>query len=203
VALLLGGEFSPLGDAIGFLQAPFETVLDHWTAWHKELGRTGLQLRDVNDLRAGMIAQKPLAMPPTRELLADAGGWTLHLNNSRLGGDSVSTVGYLSERIGCVGVLAMSSHHPPHASVQLEISGPMGTLPLGGVRVLAAHCEDGRWQWHEYGEVRPFEHPDRYRSRRIRDRFDRELLVQYLGALGIRVEDPEFFGRAVVIVRAG
>ncbi|MBY5163697.1 hypothetical protein [Salsipaludibacter albus] len=35
---------------------------------------------------------------------------------------------------------------------------------------------------------------ERYDARRIRDRFDRELLVDYLAALGIAVDDPDFYG---------
>ncbi len=37
------------------------------------------------------------------------------------------------------------------------------------------------------------EEPERYDARRIRGRFPRELLVRYLDALGIRVDEHDFY----------
>lgn len=39
----------------------------------------------------------------------------------------------------------------------------------------------------------PFEEPERYDARRIREQFPRELLVRYLDALGIRVDEHDFY----------
>jgi hypothetical protein len=73
--------------------------------------------------------------------------------------------------------------------------------PLGHVRTLATYAEDGRWDGEESGEVRSFEVTDRYLGRRKRDRLDRALLVEYLSALGIRVDDAHFFGTGVVVTQ--
>jgi hypothetical protein len=56
-------------------------------------------------------------------------------------------------------------------------------------RALVAHVEDGRWTWDETGSPQPFEQLDRYGAPLIKDRFDRPLLVQYLSALGIHVDE--------------
>jgi len=45
----------------------------------------------------------------------------------------------------------------------------------------------------------PFERQDVYRTRRIRDRFTRELLVDYLGALGIEVDQSDQYGAATLV----
>ncbi len=54
------------------------------------------------------------------------------------------------------------------------------------IRTVGATATDGRWAWDESGQPLPFEDVSRYGARRKRDRLDRELLVQYLAALGRR-----------------
>lgn len=47
--------------------------------------------------------------------------------------------------------------------------------------------------------MQPFEQVKRYAAKRIRDRFDRAMLVGYLEALGIEPDDPSFWGQALRI----
>ena len=67
------------------------------------------------------------------------------------------------------------------------------------IRTISAHAEDGQWSWHENGPVLPFERAEVYRARRIRDRFSRGLLVEYLAAFGITVDEPASFGAGVLV----
>jgi hypothetical protein len=53
------------------------------------------------------------------------------------------------------------------------------------IRSISATATDGRWEWFLYGNPLDFENACRYGARRIKDRFDRELLIDYLHALGI------------------
>lgn len=87
------------------------------------------------------------------------------------------------------------------AATQLWVQGPDGELPLGHVRTLGAHGTDGRWPWHESGPVQSFEDPSCYQRRRVRDRLDRPRLVSYLRDLGIRVDEPGFYGAGVVLTQ--
>ncbi len=66
-------------------------------------------------------------------------------------------------------------------------------------RTLSAVATDGRWEWHAGGSPFEFEHQERYAARRIRDRFDRPLLLTYLAALGIPVDDDDAFGPGVIV----
>ena len=70
-----------------------------------------------------------------------------------------------------------------------------------GVRSITAHAEDGRWSWHLYGEQQPFEKVDRYSERITRKRFDRDLLLEYLAAVGISADDEDFYGRGVLVAQ--
>jgi hypothetical protein len=66
-------------------------------------------------------------------------------------------------------------------------------------RTLAATATDGRWEWDSSGDPFPFEDLDRYEARRIRDRFDRPLLLRYLTALGIPADFDSSYGDGVLI----
>jgi hypothetical protein len=69
------------------------------------------------------------------------------------------------------------------------MNAPSRPLPLAG-----------RWPWHENGiHASPFEEQNRHASDRNRDRFGRGLLVDYLAALGIVVDDPSFSGSGTSI----
>ena len=81
-----------------------------------------------------------------------------------------------------------------------EHEGPDG-LPTNSVRGVYA-MNDSYWTFDAYGEEQPFEQPERYSERRIRDRFTPEMLRSYLAALGIRAFDEDFYmpnGEAVLV----
>ncbi|MGD0083624.1 MAG: hypothetical protein ABSD78_10560 [Acidimicrobiales bacterium] len=198
MATLLDGDFAPLGNALGFIEAPIDAVLDAERKWRDALGAQ-YDVAPAGQLPAAFDALRPLQTPWSRQLFVAVGKWTMYINNGRQGGDPVPSVGVLSQRLSCVGVVAVCSVNPPHASTQFQLLGPNGKPPLRYIRTLAAYCEDGRWQWHATGLVQPFEDPDRYLARRIRHRLDRPLLVAYLAALGIHVDDSPSFGDAVAI----
>jgi hypothetical protein len=78
-----------------------------------------------------------------------------------------------------------------------ELLGPDGQPPLNYIRSITAGIFDsGRWLFELHGESLPFEEPAAYDARRKRDRFPRPMLVRYLGALGIDVDDTEIYGCA-------
>ena len=67
------------------------------------------------------------------------------------------------------------------------------------VRSLSATATDGKWEWYEFGTAFAFEQCDRYSAKRKRDRFDRDLLLDCLVALGIPADDDTAYGRATVL----
>ena len=141
--------------------------------------------------------------PWTREVLIECDGWTAYVNNGLDGGDLSAIAPAIARDRGwrCIGAEHVPKYGPGHAATQLWIQGPEGEPPLYSVRTVTAYAEDGRWSWYESGEAQPFEATDRYFARRKRDRLDRALLVQYLRALGIRVDDAGFFGTGIVVTQ--
>jgi hypothetical protein len=141
-------------------------------------------------------------MPSTRRLLVGTTGrWTAIFDNSRGGGDAWPPTSHLS-RDDVRGVIA--THIPREQSslpaTQFHLLGPEGEPPLRYVRTIDAGVFDsGRWQFETRGTVQPFEDVDAYEARRIRDRFNRPMLLEYLAALGIVADEPGFYREAVLV----
>lgn len=196
---LLGGSASPAGWVVAFLQAPKATVLDEIRAWLPGTRRVAdgeLPFPECLDVL------EPFSVPAFRELyIACEGGWTAQLSNHTDGGDPTAPAPYLSDALGVRCLIATHSpmHGPGHGGAQLWVHGPDGEPPLMYERTIDAVCKDGRWSWEVSGPPLPFEDPTRYQARRIRDRFNREALVDCLAKAGIRVDDDAFYGPATVV----
>lgn len=199
---LLGGAFSPIGWEVGWVELPLPSVMDPLLTWRRSLGAR-LQVRALGQSWPRCLRDlEPLEEPWTSELLIGHGGaWTCYLNNGLDGGDAFPAVGYLAQLLSARAVIAV--HQPVravgHASTQFQLLGPDGEPPLMFRRTIAAHAEDGHWSWHESGKPLPFEHPERYTARRIRDRLDRKLLTEYLREIGITVDDEASYSEAALV----
>jgi hypothetical protein len=199
VQVVLGAGVWPIGQLIGFVEAPFDVVVEAMRSWKREL-RARWRERAFVDVPVleQLESLAPLQAPWTRELLIETtGSWTAHVSNDLGGGDSWPRVSYLGDVLETQWVVA--SHTPaeqyPYPSTQLWIGGPQGEPPLRFVRTISAGVYDnGRWEFETTGPVQPWEDPTRYSERRIQDRLTRNMLVQYLAALGIDVDEPTFFG---------
>lgn len=199
---LLGGPLSPIGWSVGWIEVAADDMLAALLAWRRQLGQAPATARVREPWPACLGRLDPLRSPWTTELLVAHGSdWTCYLNNGLDGGDPFPAVGHLSTTLGRRAVIAV--HRPPtpvgHASTQFQLFGPDGEPPLRYLRTLAADAEDGRWTWQESGVPQPYEQPERYTRRLKRERLDRPLLVDYLAALGIPVDDDTSYGSATVV----
>lgn len=198
--VVFGGGWWPLGWHVGFVEAPFDTVVGRFRAWMEGLGR-----RHELDPLDGSIADQlhallPLEAPGTRELFVRTqSDWTAHFSNGIDGGDSWPRVSFLA---GELGVRWLVATHVPreqydYPSTQLWLGGPDGDS-LGFVRTISAGIYDsGRWEFETHGSVQSWEEPGRYQARLKRDRFTRELLLSYLGRLAIDADEPAFYGESI------
>lgn len=194
--VVFGGGWWPLGWHMGLVEAPFESVTECFRAWMK-----GLRRRNRFDRLDGSIGDQlhsllPLEAPWTRELFVrTTTAWTAHFANSIGGGDSWPRVSFVARELGVRWVVA--THIPPgqyeYPSTQLWLGGPDGDR-LGFVRTISAGIYDsGRWEFEANGPLQPWEEPEHYEAKLTRDRFTRELLLRYLGALGIDADAPSFY----------
>jgi hypothetical protein len=200
VGSLLGGQASPIGWAVQYLKAPRDVVVAEIVKARAEWGHV-IEValpRPFPELLHDLL---PFEAPWTRELAVSCGLWTAYLNNFVNGGDATAIGAALMMRLGIRLVVAGNSpeYGPGHQATQLWVLGPDGDPPLMYRRTIAAQATDGRWAWDQSGVPFDFEHMERYSARRIRDRFDRPLLVEYLEQFGIKADDDTCYGDGVLV----
>jgi hypothetical protein len=197
---VFGEGLWPVGWSVGFIEAPLSTVSDAVEKWEPFSG-TGLAYPD-DDL--GQLLQRllPLEADYRRRLLvATSGAWTAYFDNELQGGDPFPWASHLSQALGCRGVTA--THVPveqyPYPTTSLEIFSPDGEPPLMYLRTVHAGIYDeGRWRFEAWGKVQPFERPDLYKARRVRERLTRDTLLEYLEAMGITADRADWYGGGVL-----
>lgn len=199
MTVLLGGAANPMGGVVHFLEATPEAVLE---AIRRGPG-SWKQTRTGERLDAALPTMLPFQAPWTRLLVAACGEWTAVVNNSLHGGDSTAPGPMLSHAMGVRCAIAGRSprYGPGHEQTQFELLGPSGEPPLMYIRSISATATDGRWEWFVSGDPLAFEHAERYFARRIKDRFDRDLLLTYLQALGIPADNDDAYGPATLLQR--
>ncbi|HEX4400965.1 MAG TPA: hypothetical protein VHZ98_06535 [Galbitalea sp.] len=195
---LLGGELAPIGGGIAFLDRPLDEVVAKLVEWRTGLGHH-LQTQTGEAFPRNLKALDPVQSPWTVELFIEHGNWTAYLNNSRAGTDLSND--HLARALDCNWV--SGQHYPRsavgHAMTEFSMSGPEGNPPLMGIRTVYSYAADGRWEFNVYGVEQPFEQTEAYSARLKRDRFTREMLMDYLAHFDIHPDDVAKFGRSVVV----
>lgn len=201
---LLADRHAPITSSLGFLELPLNEAAEGLLTWRKRLhGR--VTRHDVH----GALPKLLDLLPPLiggvrpRELLVGTENdrWTAYFDCGLQGSDPVSTVGHLSQELGCRGMVAVSIPHTKdrYGSVQFQLYGPVETDFLNYVRTISASY-DTRWQFDASGEVQPYEQVERYDARRVRDKFTSEMLADYATAIGVRPFDESYYADHGVLV---
>lgn len=201
---LLSDRYAPITSSLGFLELPLDEAAAGLLAWRKRLhGR--VTKHDVT----GALPELLDLLPPLiggirpRELLVGTENdrWTAYFDCGLQGSDPVSTVGHLSQELGCRGLVVVSIPHTKlrYGSVQFQLFGPDDTDFLNYVRTVSASF-DTRWQFDVSGEVQPYEQVERYQARLVRDRLTSEMVADYAAALGIRPFDESSYTDRGVLV---
>lgn len=81
--------------------------------------------------------------------------------------------------------------------------GPeFGNVARGAIKATPIDCglfDSGRWSFEARGQEQPFEDPEAYGSKAVRERFTRPMLLRYLSALGIDADTASDYGAALLI----
>lgn len=200
---LLGGAYRPTTESILFLEtSPIESAewLEAWIGRHGEPGRFRRRRTRVRRRRisGGLTDALPRLVPLTqrairrRLIVPTRSPWVAYFDNS-ISGTDPSPLSHFASELSCravrVGCSADATIFELYGSE--EHDGAFG-VPTNWVRHVYA-MNDGYWTFEAAGNAQPFERPERYDERRIRDRFTPELLRSYLAALGIRAFDEDFY----------
>jgi hypothetical protein len=78
--------------------------------------------------------------------------------------------------------------------VQLRYFEDHETFFLNYGRSISLTNDEDGWEFEQNWQPFPFERLECYKNQRIKDRFTVEMLVEYLGHLGIDAVDPKKYG---------
>jgi hypothetical protein len=218
--LLCDDAWAPITSGIGFAQIAlaaaaryFEQRITPGTT--QRGGRVAVRPLD-GSLPACLSELLPLTVGESSKVLVMAtdSDWVAYFENKRIGADVATRMATLATDCSTRGVRAVavpdSYRRTPQgrtgrygASI-FELYGPELTERLNTVRSVSAMHDGSRWMFNVEGERQPFEQAEHYTRRRIKDRFTFEMLRDYLGALGIRAFDEDFYGpQAVMLEKVG
>lgn len=205
--LLFNDELAPITRDVGFLRGDCDSAVSEYLKWKTEGKYTKnsvYQQKTVNGtLRDVLLTLLPLQKFRGRLLFVPTKSeWTAYFENSWKGADPDSMVSYLAKRMNSQGVRVLAEPHTIRGEKrdQGRWGGVIFTLYshdsprlMNVKRSLALINEDDRWKFYQVGEMLPFEKPEAYQAKRVKQRFTEELLHEYLAALGLFPFDEDFY----------
>lgn len=228
VELLLGGQYAPTTEAVGFLEADLEITARALVSWREHVHGPGTVVveRLNGDLAQLLGRLDPLDIGPeaTMELLVETRGrrWTAFFDSSAADPQGERVVGVLSEQLGVKGVVAAWRPHPVNTEEEdidaegqyldedvlggsgvtgFSITDPAAGPPEFYLRQLRAEYAYDQWEFTDEGEYLDFEDPAAYELDRIPDRLTPERVAAYCRALGIDPFTAGFYGPRAVLIR--
>ncbi len=181
--------------------------------WSRGSPRRGTEFRPiVAPLETTLLSLEPLTTPLDRYLLVETkSDWTAIFANGLRVNDVFSPASYLPLGLKCRG---LEVGYAPDRSKSdrkdlirvwghtlFALYGPNSTDGLNRIRYLSVSNDVGGWSFSEGGDVQPYEELDAYKRRRIQERFTIEMLERYCRALGVEVNQVDFYGLRSCAVR--
>lgn len=198
---ILDDEFAPITSCAVFVNAPLERIKAYESTrrWNRPMVPSDLN----GGLREMLPHLEPLTSPATVRFLwvqTRHPQWSVFFAGSPRGTEpsSQSMVRGTCRNLVVPGVLMASEPHTRRRDgtgrfgfCKFAMHAPNGEA----VRVLAAQIGDNdRWVFTNVGEPQPFEQPEAYKARRIRDRLTSRMIADYCAALGLYPFEEDFYG---------
>jgi hypothetical protein len=200
--------FYPTAYAIGFIKGDPEDVSQDIFRWRAKLGWKVKLIRPARQgLAAGVELLQPLNLARSRELVigTTGGKWSAYLANGIWGADPFPVCSTLAGVYGHESVAVnyiprsidasngLGYYFPGGLQIHLGVYDPDSSSHRNCRRSLWLNSSRGRSRFDHYGTVLPFEEPSNYDAKRIRDRFNPDILNSYLNKMGIEYFNPEFY----------
>jgi hypothetical protein len=200
---LFSGTLAPITYTAGFIECDCACAVEAYLRWQIPLQQSRnvklLRCEFTGSLEEVFCSLLPLTSVERRRFLflPTTGQWTAFFDNGHQSTDAFPTMSYLARSIGCRSLRATLV--PDWASTGafparvLEIYGPNETEFLNYIRSVSVVFDGTKCAFDLAGEPQPFEELDRYKARRIQDRFTETMLDSYLNAMGIRAFAEDFY----------
>jgi len=213
--MLFDNIMAPITSELGFLECDAKTASHEFYSWqsqiHSKYKRRRLEIEDVVEKNLGSVLGRLLPLRggdhtkhlfiPTRD-----NRWAACFDNGWRGADIPTFVSVLSEKIGCRGVRAAyvpnTIKRDPstkrgwsgnYGAVIFEVYGPKPNPILNTLRYVSLVNDGGKWSFDIGGNPFDFEQMERYELPQKADRFDPEMLDNYLRYLGIDAFSEDFY----------
>jgi hypothetical protein len=213
---LIKNEFAPVTFRFGFVESSFTSLREAFHEWFRTIdAKEGLKTEFrtiVAPLGTALLSLEPLTTPSDRYLLVETkSNWTAIFANGLRVNDVFSPVSYLPLRLNCRG---LEVGYTPDCSKSdrkdllrvwghtlFALYGPSSTDWLNRIRYLSVSNDVGGWSFSESGDAQPYEELDAYKKRRIQERLTIEMLERYCSALGVELNQADFYGLRSYAVR--
>lgn len=149
-------------------------------------------------------ALAPSRIPGTHVCVPLSEAWTVVVNDAALGTDLGVIPTHATRRFGCRSIRAVTreaGQDRPPARI-LEVYGPGGSQPRLLERSLAVLQDGTRWVFETSGVPFDFEETLAYESRSPADRLTSAMVLRYLRALGVPIDVPPDWARAIRVTRS-
>ena len=200
---LFANKFAPTTFKIGFLERDLDTVISVDTAWRRGIGQYSHRVLG-GELSTMLSELEPLSGPLTRLLwVRTKSAWTAYFDNFINGSDPFGPIGYLSQQLGCRGLIISCCpdiKEQSYGQTRFDVYGQAPTLEFNCTRVIAATNDGGRWSWDTIGQPLAFEETEAYSRKRIKDRLTPKLAIQYCSACGVNPYAEDFYGQSGCLV---
>jgi hypothetical protein len=205
--MILAPEFAPTTGSLGLLEAPLDDVAKQLHAWYGEVDQSRSLKPIESSFPDALRRVQPLNAPFFIRLwIATTGArWhTAYFDGFINGSDPFPPISYLAQRIGCFGLVISDQpeSEQSYAARRIELYGPNATEWLNLEWGVSVVNDGGPWVWDHFGPTQPFEEPENYTKRRIRDRFTPDMLRRYCAALDVPMSETQFGPRCVLDVPA-
>jgi hypothetical protein len=188
----------PLLNYMSFIKESPEAIEECLLNWQNPLisrfGNTFKCLKGpIEKMPQSVLHLCPLNTTELRRylIIPTLNNWTLFLDNGHLGTDRTAPI-VLSEKLGVETVYTMFRSETGQAIFEYYGSGKQ-------IRFLAVVKESG-WRFYNVGRAFDFEYTDRYKSRVVKNRLDRDMLIDYASKFGIDLENSDYYEEANAIV---
>lgn len=203
----------PLTFRIGFLNSGFSEVVAAFVEWKHQHFRSIDSREMMLPLEHALRQLQPLTSAPRRWLIVGTrSDWVAYFDNGIQGPDPVSAICHLTGKLRCRGVIATLVPHTldeetgqavgRYGAIQFELFAARPTEFLNYERTVGVVYEAGKWVFDARGKEQAFEDTSTYQKRRVVERFSSEMLVAYCRALGVDVNDPDFYKHRAILVSA-
>ena len=191
---LFNNNLYPITSHFAFIKANIDDIKNRFIEWQNPLvseANNKLQIKHLKlNLKDTLLSLCPLTSVEKRRylLIPTSSEWVCFLDNGHTGTDRTAPE-VISKSLNCESAFIVYDDFTK--STLLDVFKIVnGNVDL--VRSIYA-IKDSKWEFEIYGDIQDFENPEYYKARQIKDRFNMNILNEYLEKLDIHVFDENFY----------